>query len=158
MPRDSVVVLGHLAGTGAVCCCHAGSPLNGAAVVLRLDAKSPMIDDNLDDSAAAVLGLELLNRTERVEGMPPQPMAKRRHRCSPSNGAADAPAVCEPNRSRRDAAVSRRRERRRLEAVCPPCASTPIVARVQRFSLPADAPPATASRKPAYRFPSAATA
>jgi len=39
-----------------------------------------MIDDDLDDSAAAVLGLELLNRTEQVEGMPPQPMAKRRHR------------------------------------------------------------------------------
>jgi len=51
-------------------------------VVLRLDAKSPMIDDDLDDSAAAVLGLELLNRTERVEGMPPQPMAKRRRRSS----------------------------------------------------------------------------
>ena len=82
MPRDSVVVLGHLAGTGAVCCCHAGSPLNGAAVVLRLDAKSPMIDDDLNDSAAVVLGLELLNRTERVEGMPPQPMAKRRRRRS----------------------------------------------------------------------------
>ncbi|RLM65311.1 uncharacterized protein C2845_PM16G14150 [Panicum miliaceum] len=56
--RDSVVVLGHLAGAGAGWC-HTGRP-NGAAAVLRLDGKCPPIDKDLDGGAAAVLGLELL--------------------------------------------------------------------------------------------------
>ena len=34
--------------------------------------------DDLDDGAAAVLELELLSRTERVEGMPLQPMSNSR--------------------------------------------------------------------------------
>jgi hypothetical protein len=85
----------------------------GAAAVLRLDAKCPMIDDDLDDGAAAVLGLELLSRTEeRVEGMPLQPMANSR-----TGGRATVPRMsllcrnCEPSPSRRNAAVPRRRGR-----------------------------------------------
>jgi len=60
----------------------------GAAAVLRLDAKCPTIEDDLDDGAAAVLGLELVSQMERVEGMPPQPMANGR-----TGGRATVPRV-----------------------------------------------------------------
>ena len=110
-PRDLVVVLGHSAAAG-VGWCRAGRPSNGAAGVLKLDAKCLTINDDLDDGAAAVLGLDLVSQMERVEGMPPQPMANGR-----TGGRATVPrmsllcANCEPSRSRRNAAVLRRRKR-----------------------------------------------
>jgi hypothetical protein len=71
--------------------------------------------------------------------MPPQPMATRRRRSSRSNGAAAAPALCEPEWSRR-----RRPETARAAASrgrLPPARLHVEVALARRFSLPAEAPP-----------------